>query len=42
MDSRFRGNDGVIGVLTAAMLFKPVQLGNKNFFGKFATLTSNL
>jgi hypothetical protein len=26
----------------AAMLCNPVQLGNKNLFGKFATLTSNV
>jgi hypothetical protein len=42
MDSRFRGNDDAFGLRIAAMLCKHAQLGNKNFFGKFATLTSNL
>jgi len=37
LGSRLRGNDGI-----AAMLCKQAQLGNKNFFGEFATLTSNL
>jgi hypothetical protein len=40
---RTGGGFWVIGVsVFSAMLFAPDYLGNKNFFGKFLTLASNL